>query len=162
MCEWGLDFGRATDWRQQEMPGYSCVCVCVCVCVLRQILAKRQPLSESPDHLLPGGIFHRNWQWLPGPPLNSRVMLQPLHWTLSTLLPNSSPGLHECLFPACDMDLHSSFSDNIPGSNLCGVSQSGSSTDVLFFYPSIHHSFIHRYLLNFYCVSVKVVGPRDR
>ena len=160
MCEWGLDFGRATDWRQQEMPGYSCVCVCVCV--LRQILAKRQPLSESPDHLLPGGIFHRNWQWLPGPPLNSRVMLQPLHWTLSTLLPNSSPGLHECLFPACDMDLHSSFSDNVRGSDLCGVSQSGSSTDVLFFYPSIHHSFIHRHLLNFYCVSVAVVGPRDR
>ena len=141
---------------------FLCVCVCVCVCVLRQILAKRQPLSESPDHLLPGGIFHRNWQWLPGPPLNSRVMLQPLHWTLSTLLPKSSPGLHECLFPACDMDLHSSFSDNVRGSDLCGVSQSGSSTDVLFFYPSIHHSFIHRHLLNFYCVSVAVVGPRDR
>ena len=141
---------------------FLCVCVCVCVCVLRQILAKRQPLSESPDHLLPGGIIHRNWQWLPGPPLNSRVMLQPLHWTLSTLLPNSSPGLHECLFPACDMDLHSSFSDNVRGSDLCGVSQSGSSTDVLFFYPSIHHSFIHRHLLNFYCVSVAVVGPRDR
>lgn len=27
MCEWGLDFGRVRDWRQLEMPGYSCVCV---------------------------------------------------------------------------------------------------------------------------------------
>ena len=34
-----------------------CVCVCVCVCVLRELLEKRQPLSESPDHLLPGGFF---------------------------------------------------------------------------------------------------------
>ena len=142
ICEWGLDFGRVTDWRQLEIPGYSSVCV------LRGILAKRQPLSESPDHLLPGGIFHRNWQWLPGPSLDSRVTLQPLPWTLSTLLPSSSPGLHECLFPVCDMNLHSSSSNNIPDSDLCGVSHSESSTDILFFCPSIHPS-IHS-LTNIY------------
>ena len=142
-----------------------CVCVCVCVCVCRGILAKRQPLSENPDHLLPGGIFHRNWQWLPGPSLNSRVTLQPLPRTLSTLLPSSSPGLHECLFPVFDMNLHSSSSNNIPDSDLCGVSHSESSTDILFFCPSIHpsiHPFIHKHFLNFYCVSVAVVGTRDR
>lgn len=116
------------------MPEYSCVgikALCVCVCVLRMVLGKGQPFSDGPDHLLPGGIFGRNRQWMSGPSLNSVVMLQPLHWTLSTLLPISSPSHHECLLPGYDMTLHSSFSDNIPDSDLCGVSHSGS------------HPFIH-------------------
>lgn len=96
-----------------------------------------------------------------GPSLNSGVMLQPLYWSLSTLLTSSSPGHHESLLLVYDMNLHSSFSDGISDSDcvefhIMGPLQMFNSS----IHPNIHPS-IHKHLLNFYSVLLVVLGIAD-